>query len=170
VQPTQAGAGAQRNIDGELYPSATGLTAVHVHQQVSKHIQISDGLLSLRTSIAQANDNGLRKINSCKPGSEHLIEKHFTPTETVRDAPSANRPAMARSTSHRRGHASAPSALPKRTRGGISPDLGLRACNDNKVPLIRNTGIRRVDAERRQGFTQPRPEADIRLDQISHEV
>jgi hypothetical protein len=38
--------------------------------------------------------------------------------------------------------------LPKETRGGISPDLGLRACSDNEVPLIRNTGIRRVDAER----------------------
>jgi hypothetical protein len=32
--------------------------------------------------------------------------------------------------------------------GDIFPDLGLRACNDNEVPLIRNTGIRRVDAER----------------------
>jgi hypothetical protein len=112
------------------------------------------------------NDNGLRQINSCKPGSE------YADNSSHREALYADGNRSRRPLGEPTGDGNAVlyqpcsdfaprggagvrrhrSAFPKRARGGISPDLGLRAYNDNKVPLIRNTGIRRVDAERGQSF------------------
>jgi hypothetical protein len=44
VQPAEPGARLQRKIDSKLQPSPTGVTAIHVNWQVSKHVIIPDGL------------------------------------------------------------------------------------------------------------------------------
>ena len=85
MQPIQPGTRPQRKIDGELHPSPTGLTTVYMHQQVSIHVHIPDGLfliedripnsqtLSARPeiSIAPTDPDRLRQINNFEPGSEH---------------------------------------------------------------------------------------------------